>query len=218
MQNYRRAAELTAFIRSLEVDGVTVSVARSARSATRTRPSRSPARISTAMTASLPVARPASPASPRSASRPARAMAVSRWRTARWPRSSSISRPARARRGRSFLRPGRSRPARRLHPAGRAVPPVPGCRDGGDPSRDRVPEPVVRAPGVPAGAAQEDRGLVLRERRRRAKARPDRRAVRVHDAQEGHRAVQARAVGPRTARRDPRRPATEVRVPSTNWV
>ena len=52
-------------------------------------------------------------------------------------------------------------------------------------------------PGVPRGAPPRDRGLVLRERARRAQGRPDGPAVRLHDPQEGHRAVQAAAVGPR---------------------
>ena len=92
---------------------------------------------------------------------------------------------------------GRRRPARRVDAARRAVPPLPGGRDGRDPPRDRLPERALRAPGVPGGAARRDRGVVLRERGRRAQARPDRPAVRLHDPQEGDRAVQARAVGPR---------------------
>ena len=139
--------------------------------------------------------------SARSASRPARPTAACRCRTAAWPRSSStstssarlgeVARDARARRG---------GPARRLDPPRRAVPPVPGGRDGRDPPRDRVPERALRAPGLPEGAPRADRALVLRERRRRAEAGPDRRAVRLHDAEEGDRAVQARAVGPRRRR------------------
>ena len=96
---------------------------------------------------------------------------------------------------------------------GRAVPPLPGGRDGRDPPRDRVPERALRAPRVPGGAAQQDRGVGLRERARRAQARPDRRAVRLHDAQEGDRAVQARALGALDEGRDPRRPAPQDRVP-----
>ena len=96
---------------------------------------------------------------------------------------------------------------------GRALPPLPGRRDRRDPPRDRLPERALRAPGVPAGAPSRDRGLVLRERDRRAEARPDRPAVRLHDPQEGDRAVQARAVGPRDEGRDPRGPAAQDRVP-----
>ena len=61
-----------------------------------------------------------------------------------------------------------------------------------------LPERAVRAPRVPAGAPSRDRGVVLRQRRRRAQARPDRPAVRVHDPQEGDRAVQAPALGAAT--------------------
>ena len=68
-------------------------------------------------------------------------------------------------------------------------------------------------PAFPDDAPSRDRGVVLRERRRRAQGRPDRPAVRVHDPQEGDRPVQARAVGPRDQGRDPRRPAAQVRVP-----
>ena len=55
-------------------------------------------------------------------------------------------------------------------------------------------------PAFPAELHARDRGVGLRERRRRAQGRPDRPAVRLHDAQEGDRAVQARAVGPRRRR------------------
>ena len=56
-------------------------------------------------------------------------------------------------------------------------------------------------PRLPAGAPSRDRGVVLRQRRRTVrKGRPDRPAVRVHDAQEGDRAVQAPAVGAGDAR------------------
>ena len=68
-------------------------------------------------------------------------------------------------------------------------------------------------PAFPAELHARDRALVLRERARRAEAGPDRRAVRLHDAEEGDRAVQARALGPRDEGRDPGRPATEDRVP-----
>ena len=44
---------------------------------------------------------------------------------------------------------GRRRPARRLDPARRAVPPLPGGRDGRDPPRDGLPERALRAPGLP---------------------------------------------------------------------
>ena len=96
---------------------------------------------------------------------------------------------------------------------GRAVPPLPGGRDRRDPPRDRLPERALRAPGVPGASCTRDRGVVLRQRRRRAQGRPDRSAVRLHDPQEGPRAVQAPALGPRDEGRDPRRAGDEDRVP-----
>ena len=76
-----------------------------------------------------------------------------------------------------------------------------------------LPERALRAPGVPGRAPPRDRGLVLRQRRRRAQGRPDRPAVRLHDPQEGDRAVQAAALGPRDEGRDPRGAAAQDRVP-----
>ena len=111
------------------------------------------------------------------------------------------------------VRPRGRGPARRLDPARRAVPPLPGGRDGGDPPRDRVPEHALRAPGVPARAARPDQRLVRRQRRGRAQGRPDRGAVPVHDPQEGDRAVQAAAVGPRDEGRDPRGAVGQGRLP-----
>ena len=46
-------------------------------------------------------------------------------------------------------------PARRVDAAGRAVPPVPRRRDGGDPPRDRLPERALRAPRVPRASCTE---------------------------------------------------------------
>ena len=60
-------------------------------------------------------------------------------------------------------------------------------------------------PGLPRVAPSRDRGLVLRRRHRRAQAGPDRPAVRLHDPQEGDRPVQAPALGARDEGRDPRR-------------
>ena len=87
-------------------------------------------------------------------------------------------------------------PARRVHAARRAVPPLPGGRDGRDPPRDGLPERALRAPRVPGLADGRDLRLVRGQRRRRAQGRPDGRAVPVHDPQEGDRPVQAAAVGP----------------------
>ena len=93
-----------------------------------------------------------------------------------------------------------------------AVPPVPGGRDRRDPPGDRLPERAVRAPGVPRVAPSRDRDVVLREPGRRAQAEPDRPAVRLHEPQEGDRAVQAPALGPRDEGRDPRLAATQDRA------
>ena len=60
-----------------------------------------------------------------------------------------LRRPRQAGRARPLARPGRRGPARRLHPAGRAVPQVPGGRDGRGPPRDGLPERALRAPGLP---------------------------------------------------------------------
>ena len=114
---------------------------------------------------------------------------------------------------RERVRAGRHRAARRVHAPRRDVPHVPRGRDGRDPPRDRLPERALRAPGLPGRAPREDRGLVLRERARRAQAGPDGPAVRLHDPQEGDRAVQARAVGPRHEGRDPRGAGGQDRVP-----
>ena len=76
-----------------------------------------------------------------------------------------------------------------------------------------LPEPAVRPSGVPAGAPRRDRALVRRERRGRAQGRPDRPAVHLHVAQEDDRAVQARALGPLDEGRDPGGPAGEDRLP-----
>ena len=50
-----------------------------------------------------------------------------------------------------------TRPARREHAAGRAVPSLPGRRDRRDPPGDRLPEPALRPPGVPGRAPRRDR-------------------------------------------------------------
>ena len=56
------------------------------------------------------------------------------------------------------LRPGRRRPARRLDPARRAVPPLPGGRDGRDPPRDGLPERALRASRRSPSRSTRDRG------------------------------------------------------------
>ena len=84
---------------------------------------------------------------------------------------------------------------------------LPRGRDGRDPPRDRLPERALRAPRVPApSSTRRSRAGASRTPLDERKAGPDRPAVRLHDAQEGDRPVQARAVGPRDEGRDPRRP------------
>ena len=56
---------------------------------------------------------------------------------------------------RSRARAGGRRPARRLDPARRAVPPIPGGRDGRDPPRDGLPELALRSSGVPGATLHE---------------------------------------------------------------
>ena len=119
-ENYARAAELTALIRSLETDGVTVSVGGEigevgTQNSTVGGAAGLPRRLSAR--ARRRGAR-APRASPRSASRPARATAACRCPTAAWPRSSSTSRScaSSARSPASTAWPARSSTARRRCP------------------------------------------------------------------------------------------------------
>ncbi len=68
-------------------------------------------------------------------------------------------------------------------------------------------------PAFPAELHREIESFCFEQRARRAEAGSDRPAVRVHDAQEGDRPVQAPAVGPRDQGRDPRRPAPQDQLP-----
>ena len=68
-------------------------------------------------------------------------------------------------------------------------------------------------PAFPAELHREIEAWCYANAARRAQAGPDRPAVRLHDAQEGDRAVQAPALGPRHEGRDPRRAAAEDRLP-----
>ena len=189
--NYVRAAELTALSgRSRSTGSPSAWVARSARSGHRTRPSRSFAPTSMATGANSTSCRVRS-GSPRSVSRPVRRMAGSRCRVGASPRSSSTSSPPGARCRRPRVRPRRRGPARCIDPARRVVPSLPGGRDRRDPPGHRLPERPLRAPGVPGRDAPTDRGVVLRQRRRRTQGRPDGSAVRLHGAQEGDRTIQA---------------------------
>ena len=164
-ENYVRAAELTALIRSLETDGVTISVGGEIGEVGK--------QNSTAdeLEAYLDGYRPrAGAAGARrgravQGQRPDRHVARRRAaaRAAASRRSSSTSRSSgtlgEIARARGLA--GR-RPARRVHAARGAVPPLPGGRDGRDPPRDGLPERPLRAPGVPGLADGRDLRLVRR--------------------------------------------------------
>ena len=72
---------------------------------------------------------------------------------------------------------------------------------------------VYEHPAFPESLHREIEAWVRRQLRRRAQARPDRPAVRLQHAQEGTRAVQAPALGARIEGRDPGRPAPQDLVP-----
>ena len=160
-ENYIRAAELTALIRSLEADGVTVSVGGEIGEVGKQNSTVEELRAyldgyRRELDALAPGRRRHLA---RSASRRARATAACRCPAAASPRSSSTSRSLRelGEVAREYGLAGR-RPARRLDAARRAVPPLPRGRDRRDPPRDRLPERALRAPGVPRGAPPRDRG------------------------------------------------------------
>ena len=201
-ENYVRAAELTALIRTLETDGVTISVGGEIGEVGTQNSTVEELRAyldgyRRELEARAPGAAGISKVSVQTG-HVARRRAAARRRRGRG--QARLRGPARARRRRPRVRAGRRRPARRVDPARRAVPPLPGGRDRRDPPRDRVPERALRAPRLPRGAPPRDRGVGASPTRRRAEARPDRPAVRLHDPQEGARAVQAPAVGARDRR------------------
>ena len=68
-------------------------------------------------------------------------------------------------------------------------------------------------PAFPESLHREIEAWVFAELRRRAQGRPDRPAVRLQHAQEGARAVQAPALGARVEGRDPGRPAPQDLLP-----
>ena len=72
---------------------------------------------------------------------------------------------------------------------------------------------VYEHPAFPESLHREIEAWVRRELRRRAQARPDRPAVRLQHPQEGTRAVQAPALGARVEGRDPGRPAPQDLLP-----
>ncbi len=214
-ENYRRAAELTALIRTLEPAGVTVSVGGEI-GEVGTQNSTVPELRAylDGYRRELEARRPAPGASPRSVSRPGRRTAASRSRTVAWPRSSSISRSCASSGSspESTAWPARSSTGRRRSPMS--------CSTGS--RRSRPPRSIsppgfqnalYRASGFPGRPPSRDRGVGRRQLRRRAQARPDRPAVRLHDPQEGDRAVQAPALGARGEGRDPGRAAPQDLLP-----
>ena len=155
-ENYARAAELTALIRSLETDGVTVSVGGEIGEVGKKNSTEDELRTYLAgyrreLDARAPGAIGISKVSVQTGTShggvplPDGSMAAGQARL----RGHSA-----ARRGRPRARPRGRRPARGVDAPGRAVPPLPGGRDGRDPPRDGVPERALRAPGVPGGDAQ----------------------------------------------------------------
>ena len=152
--NYLRAAELTALIRSLETDGVTVSVGGEIGEVGKENSNEE--ELLAYLDGYRARARPAGAGRGRDqqGQRPDRHVPRRRpaARRRRGRGQARLRRPPPARRRRPLVRPRRRGPARRLDPARRAVPPVPRGRDGRDPPRDRVPERALRAPGVPEGA------------------------------------------------------------------
>ena len=173
-ENYTRAAELTALIRSLQIDGVTVSVGGEIGEVGKQNSTPMSSSDLDGYTASSRRARRGQRGCPRSASRRGPRTAAYPSPAGAWPRSSSTSRCSPAGRDRAHVRAGRGGPARGIHAARRAVPPLPGGRDGRDPSRDRVPERALRPPGVP-GRARRPSSRPGAARTRPTSARPARR-------------------------------------------
>ena len=132
-------------------------------------------------------------ASPRSSSTSARSSASARWRArTAWQARCSTARP-RCPTSCSTTSPRSRRPRSTSPPASR--------------TRSTTTRRSRR------DLLERDRGVVLRQHRRRAQARRDRRAVHLQDAQEGARPVQAPAVGAADQGRDPGRPAEEAALP-----
>ena len=157
-------------------------------------------------------ARRARSGSARSASRPGRRTAACRCPTAPSRRSSSTSTSS-AGSARSPARtgsPARSSTARRPCPTSCSI----GSRRSRRPrstSRPGFQNALFEHPAFPAELHREIEAWCFANAARRAQARPDRPAVRLHDAQEGDRAVQAPALGPADEGRDPRGPAPQDR-------
>ena len=216
-ENYRRAAELTALIRELEPDGVTISVGGEIgevgkKNSTVEELRRLPRRLPPRARRAGRRARPGISQGQRPDRHEPRRRAAAR--TAASPRSSSISRCC-ASSARSLARTASRAPsstAPRRCPTSCSI----ASRRSRPPRSTSRPGSRTRSTSTRRSrrsSTSEIEALVLRERGRRAQARPDRRAVRLHDPQEGDRPVQAPAVGPADEGRDPRRAAPQVLVP-----
>jgi hypothetical protein len=191
-ENYMRAAELTALIRSLEVDGVTVSVGGEIGEVGKK--NSTPDELK----AYLDGYRRELDSAGEGRDRPVEGLRPDRHqprrhsagRAAAWPTVAlDFNVLTELSNGRPRVRPVGRGPARRQHAAGRHVPQVPRHRLRRDPPRHRLPERPVRAPGLPGRDAQGDRGVGLRQLPGRAQAGPD-----------GHRSSSTPAARRRSAR------------------
>ena len=175
-ENYVRAAELTALIRELEPDGVTVSVGGEIGEVGKENSTVD--ELAPTWTATCASSRRRAPGAKglSKVQRPDRHRARRRAaaRRGRGRGQARLRRAARARRGRPLVRAGRRRAARRLDAARGAVPPLPGRRDRRDPPRDRLPERALRPPGLPGRAEGRDprRGCARTPRTSARTARP----------------------------------------------
>ena len=157
-ENYARAAELTALIRSLETDGVTISVGGEIGEVGKKNSTE--AELRAYLDGLSARARRAGAGRDRhqQGQRPDRHVARRRAAAGR-RRSAEVKLDFEVHRRLGEvareLRPGGHRPARRVDAAGRAVPPLPGGRDGRDPPRDRLPEPLYEHPAFPAEMHEE---------------------------------------------------------------
>ena len=157
-ENYLRAAELTALIRGLETDGVTVSVGGEIGEVGKAElhprgAAGLPRRLHARAGGAAPGAKGLSKVSVQTGTShggvplPGGGVAEVKLDFEVLARLGEVARD---------VRPGRRGPARRLHAARRAVPPVPGGRDRRDPPGDGLPERALRAPGVPGRADGRD--------------------------------------------------------------
>ena len=198
-ENYVRAAELTALIRSLETRrGHDQRRRRDRRGRQgeleRGRARRLPRRLPGASSSG---ARRAPSASARSASRRGRPTAASRCPTAPWPRSSWTSTSSAA----SARSPERYGLAGAVQHGASTLPDdlfhrFPAVETAEIHLATGFQNALYEHPAFPAELHREIEAWVFENAQDERKPGPDRPAVRLHDPQEGDRAVQARAVGP----------------------